>query len=598
MSTPQAAQLLDQSRLMLRDELPPFSPSSLESTEQTLGEMLVLVRRRMNRHAPISRLPVELLVCIFNIVCERTKDSKPTSYPRPLVVLTHVCYRWRHAALECHSLWVNIEAGSPSALVCAERAEDLPLNVSLSLDDSDVRVVKQRKILKRLSSRVTCLSLMQTSLWARELPPFGRILAALTPSLSFLRIVILSNAGFQRVHSQILFPTSGSKHWIPARVATSLKSTVLDSPHPLFPALSCPALTALNVVFRSEDSFESFTVFLRGTPTLEDLEATILLLRTDDLPDFRARPSLPPPASLPRLRRLRIAMPGFAADLTPFNLVPASRAAAAHTTSMATTRAPEGSRGSAPWAVGNLVLDVNTDRMRYHVSGHSAPSSNAALPVSAVLRFPWENLRWWKGSWRDVPTTPARPWFAEDVKALRLTVGCHASPSALGARLGGLPSLEKMVIRAQTYRDVLPQLCAFLTQPSASAGGCPALRTLVLSLLHTGCALEDMRPLFDALERRAVAGGRPLQNLALCTPLHAGPDYAVYGLRGVRWTTFSSADAGSSSADASEWADSDLAGRSVMSYDGAWVAYASHRPSRGLFMYTGPRQARLGCWEP
>ncbi|KAL7279489.1 hypothetical protein ACG7TL_007332 [Trametes sanguinea] len=384
----------------------------------------------------------------------------------------------------------------------------------------------------------------------------------------------------------------------------------------MFPPLSCPALTALKVVFRSEESFESFTAFLRDIPTLEDLNVVIHVQRSDDDPSTpRAQPSLPPSTFLPCLRRLRIAMAGFAADLAPVNLVPASQAAAANSTSSATIRTPRGSRVSTPWLIGDLVLDVNTDRINYHVSGRSVSPSKAGLQVFAVLRFPWECLRWWKGSWRQGgSTTPARPWFAADVKALRFTVGsksmhdydcyrayvqddrcpgcllswlcdrCAFRPALdVDARLNSLPSLEKLVIRAKACGEILPQLCTFLAQ--ASPGGCPVLRTLVLSLLRVPYALEDMRPLFDALERRVAAGGNPLENLVLCTPLHAGPDYSVYNrLHGVRWVTFSSIDP-SSSGISREWANSDLTGRSDMSYDEAWAAFASHSARQAWDQY-------------
>ncbi|OSC97879.1 hypothetical protein PYCCODRAFT_1098773 [Trametes coccinea BRFM310] len=75
-------------------------PPQLESTETTLREVLVSVRRRLYEQAPVHRLPVEILVSIANAASECPTDATPIPYPKSLITLTHVCHRWRSIALE------------------------------------------------------------------------------------------------------------------------------------------------------------------------------------------------------------------------------------------------------------------------------------------------------------------------------------------------------------------------------------------------------------------------------------------------------------------------------------------------------------------
>ncbi|CDO77767.1 hypothetical protein BN946_scf185025.g5 [Trametes cinnabarina] len=134
-----------------------------------------------------------------------------------------------------------------------------------------------------------------------------------------------------------------------------------------------------------------------------------------------------------------------------------------------------------------------------------------------------------------------------------------------------MPSLEKLVVRASTCTPVLAALCALLAESPLPRY--PALQTLVFSVLHSACALEELRPLFDALERRAAALGYRLQNLILCSPLHVGPDYSAYGLyAGAEWVTFSSMDAGSSMVSNECQAEVNAAAWGTR-YEDAWDAY-------------------------
>ncbi|KDQ63102.1 hypothetical protein JAAARDRAFT_366821 [Jaapia argillacea MUCL 33604] len=83
--------------------------------EKYLGVVRGL-RSRRNVHAPVSRLPPELLTRIFSELCWTDQSSFPNSSyhirqePRRYfwIKVTHVCRLWRSVAIECASLWSRI----------------------------------------------------------------------------------------------------------------------------------------------------------------------------------------------------------------------------------------------------------------------------------------------------------------------------------------------------------------------------------------------------------------------------------------------------------------------------------------------------------
>ena len=87
----------------------------------------------MNERALVSRLPVEILIQIFSY-CPAS-DLYPHVHhrpPPPWLAVTHVCRRWRNAALSCPFLWVEIISTNFNwAVAMLERSKDLPMHVSV-----------------------------------------------------------------------------------------------------------------------------------------------------------------------------------------------------------------------------------------------------------------------------------------------------------------------------------------------------------------------------------------------------------------------------------------------------------------------------------
>lgn len=87
----------------------------------------------MNERALVSRLPVEILIHIFSY-CPASDLYPHVRHrpPPPWLAVTHVCRRWRNAALSCPFLWVEIiSTNFEWAEAMLERSKDLPIHVSV-----------------------------------------------------------------------------------------------------------------------------------------------------------------------------------------------------------------------------------------------------------------------------------------------------------------------------------------------------------------------------------------------------------------------------------------------------------------------------------
>ncbi|KAG2344018.1 hypothetical protein BDR05DRAFT_1059277 [Suillus weaverae] len=110
--------------------------------DEDSAESMRILRSRSNDRVPVSRLPDEILLMIFNHIEEEKRlngfdsDDDETyaigDAPACLVV-THVCRYWRKVALECPTLWTLIRCTPPLWLdVMLERSQKAPLVVSYS----------------------------------------------------------------------------------------------------------------------------------------------------------------------------------------------------------------------------------------------------------------------------------------------------------------------------------------------------------------------------------------------------------------------------------------------------------------------------------
>lgn len=102
----------------------------------------VLFRRRRNDLALVSRLPCELLHEIFRLSVRDQYNVKSCSWFAPWFSITHVCYRWRTAAISYPQLWTlivfnpNRDCTVEVATMFAERSQECPLDIDAPANDA------------------------------------------------------------------------------------------------------------------------------------------------------------------------------------------------------------------------------------------------------------------------------------------------------------------------------------------------------------------------------------------------------------------------------------------------------------------------------
>jgi hypothetical protein len=140
-----------------------------DSIDRQLAEAEALVmqlRQRKNERALISRLPVEILIQVFSYYS--ASDRHPHvrfRTPPPWLAVTHVCQRWRQAALSSPFLWTDIITTNYrwAEEMLLERSRDVPVHITV--DDAgsvhtpcDVRAARLlfSKIHRAQSLVMTC----------------------------------------------------------------------------------------------------------------------------------------------------------------------------------------------------------------------------------------------------------------------------------------------------------------------------------------------------------------------------------------------------------------------------------------------------------
>ena len=109
----------------------------------------------MNERALVSRIPVEILIHIFSY-CPASDLHPHVRHrpPPPWLAVTHVCRRWRNAALSCPFLWVEIISTNFNwATAMLERSKDLPVHVSVD-DGGSTQIPCEIRTARLLFSKI------------------------------------------------------------------------------------------------------------------------------------------------------------------------------------------------------------------------------------------------------------------------------------------------------------------------------------------------------------------------------------------------------------------------------------------------------------
>jgi len=238
--------------------------------------VLQALKYKRNELAPISQLPVEVLLHIFAL-CAST-SQKPfrlsttsvgyhSTESIDWIHVTHVSHKWREVAISAPSLWAHITPSPPPwAIEMLSRSNPVPLSVKADFLDLSIKGVKTTPIVLRHLSRIRELTLV--------IPELGFLQEVLSQPAPILDSLTLR---FYHRHRVFALPDS-----LFAKTAPLLRQMSLDNCHLPWDSSLFRGLTHLRLVnLEMKISLPQFLDTLSGMPFLRELS-----LR-------RAVPSLP-----------------------------------------------------------------------------------------------------------------------------------------------------------------------------------------------------------------------------------------------------------------------------------------------------------------
>lgn len=269
-----------------------------------LKTLLTDLRRQRNGLNPTCCLPTELLGEIFHHATHPTTvfyNAPPVKrWPRPWLLVTHVCHHWRDVAIMHHQLWTYIELyKSPNlASMFAERAASCPLEITSSLKAClmEPRMHWQHFISAFIASHAHHIA----SLYDLRLSP-SAFSAFATPLNQGICLTSLEKLDVQLRDSD----SNERLPRFPAKAVPNLKYLRYDgAPRTFLESLSCLALTSLIITW-SRDQLDAgaWIKILQGLGTLEII-ALYGVFQNFATPSSLPTLSRSTIADLPRLRSL------------------------------------------------------------------------------------------------------------------------------------------------------------------------------------------------------------------------------------------------------------------------------------------------------
>ncbi|KAG1808602.1 uncharacterized protein BJ212DRAFT_638807 [Suillus subaureus] len=245
----------------------------IDEDSAALTESMRVLRSRSNARVPISRLPDDILLMIFELFEE---EKRLTGHDRghyasvidnapACLEVTHVCRRWRNVALGCPTLWRFISSISPLWLdVMLQRSQKAPLVVTCKQSLISISREDYFETLLSHLPRIKHLKLYQTS---------DRIIDLLSSMpASMLETCILEDRGG-------LHPTASMSNTIFQAQAPLLRCLEVDSFDRRWSSCIFGGLRTLRV---GGTSLPNLLSALRCMPVLEHLMFQHQFLSSDE----------------------------------------------------------------------------------------------------------------------------------------------------------------------------------------------------------------------------------------------------------------------------------------------------------------------------
>jgi hypothetical protein len=244
--------------------------------EEEIEALEAAIRAWKGRHNTLSitaRLPPEILVTIFKfVVSNNLHPVYPPVKRLGWINVTYVCALWRHAALECPSLWTTIPFTHPQwTEEMLARSKMAPLTVVTNVHKNNPRHVQSVRAALTRIGQIRELTIAEGDSYQEN--PLNQILADLVnpaPVLESLSVSYLNQGSEVRMLPQRLF--SGEAPRL-RKLALRNCSLAWDAPI-LHPLTSC-RLHSMPLTARP--TMGQFIAALRGMPNLQTLELLDIL---------------------------------------------------------------------------------------------------------------------------------------------------------------------------------------------------------------------------------------------------------------------------------------------------------------------------------
>ncbi|KAJ8084917.1 hypothetical protein PM082_003694 [Marasmius tenuissimus] len=241
----------------------------LKNPKQVYVDMIYQVKldnRRYNSTRPISRLPDETLIHIFNLYA--SDDAVVSSNGLPgLLAVTWVCTRWREVALHCPMLWRKPDFRFPSlAREMIHRSKSVPLDINLRFHHPQARRGWQQFEMLRIAMSYTArIRSLVLDFKAFSEPEAKRLITHIASPAPILRTLVLNCKRTVRVPDSFLGGET------PRLRELTVCGASFNWSAPFLENLTCLKLLEQAAFCRQAYAFD-FVAALRRMPALEFLE--------------------------------------------------------------------------------------------------------------------------------------------------------------------------------------------------------------------------------------------------------------------------------------------------------------------------------------
>ncbi|KDQ19461.1 hypothetical protein BOTBODRAFT_62833 [Botryobasidium botryosum FD-172 SS1] len=300
--------------------------------------LLSAIRHRRNQHAPIHRLPPEMISLIFELAGPGTQ-RRNLEYRDPLNIM-RVSRDWRQIAMDSPRVWAHISMiPEPLLSTFLERSKNVPLELTFYRTTRGAALQHMARI---SPSHLERTRVLRIDLSGMEMQ-IDKVESWLSTPLSALERLEINRPEEEMYHGGLNFAIDA-----PRLRHLSFEHCFMPFDHPIYSTLS--TLTLRNIAFIETDVAVGLLQALEASLFLEELSLQYQMYSAAATEPTLSNPMM---VNLPHLRRLSLGIPS---PITRFFLGHITTPASSQTELVVTDRRPYDDIASIiPSQPGNLL---------------------------------------------------------------------------------------------------------------------------------------------------------------------------------------------------------------------------------------------------